>query len=359
MVRYTYLLPIRRRVFGAGEANVLRRYLVFVRSTGAETLVVDGSPVEVFQRHDQLWHDVCRHEPVDSRLQFLNDKVNGIHTGIRVATSEKIVLADDDIRYGRPEIDKVLQLLDTFEVVRPQNYLRLDLVGRDVCRSAANERREHSSELAGAYSVEPISHTLPFWAKMEAARMLINRATLRTADYPGTCAFRRSTMLIAGEYDGDVLFDNEELIRHLARAGARICYANDLFVPKRPPKFRKWLEQRPRQAYEDFGLRFKTFFFAFFLPVLIGLVVADRRWIALPLLASLVALAGWLRGEGRKYVALHTCFYAPLWVIERSLSTYWAFYWFITRGGYPFGERLLSKGIGRDWVEGGRIAARQ
>ena len=27
-------------------------------------------------------------------------------------------------------------------------------------------------------------------------------------------------------------------------------------------------------------------------------------------------------------------------------------------GGYPFGERLLKKGIGRDWFEGGRIAAK-
>jgi hypothetical protein len=29
-----------------------------------------------------------------------------------------------------------------------------------------------------------------------------------------------------------------------------------------------------------------------------------------------------------------------------------------TRGGYPFGDALLSKGIGRDWIEGGQIAAR-
>jgi hypothetical protein len=51
--------------------------------------------------------------------------------------------------------------------------------------------------------------------------------------------------------------------------------------------------------------------------------------------------------------------FAPLWVIERSLSTYWAFYWYVRRGGYPFGDRVLSKGIGRDWVEGGKVAARQ
>ena len=106
-----------------------------------------------------------------------------------------------------------------------------------------------------------------WWARMEAARMLINRATLKTADYPGTCAFRRQTFFDLGEYDGDVLFDNEELIRHFARSGARIDYENDFFILKRPPEFRKWLEQRPRQAYEDFGLRGKTVLFASILPL--------------------------------------------------------------------------------------------
>ena len=49
--------------------------------------------------------------------------------------------------------------------------------------------------------------------------MLINRALLRTADYPGTCAFHRATMLRVGHYDGDVLFDNEEIIRGKKRKG--------------------------------------------------------------------------------------------------------------------------------------------
>jgi hypothetical protein len=26
-------------------------------------------------------------------------------------------------------------------------------------------------------------------------------------------------------------------------------------------------------------------------------------------------------------------------------------------GGYPFGDKILSKGIGRDWIRGGQIAA--
>ena len=329
----TYLLPIRRKTFSAGEAAELREYLSILQADGYEVLVVDGSPPPVFAEHDQLWSAVCRHERVDSRYRFPNDKVNGVHTGVALATTEKIILADDDIRYRKIDIEQVSELVDTFDVVRPQNYL----VGTPRCGVRACQ------------SDVPTESSLPVWAKMEAARMLINRATLRRADYPGTCAFRRSTFLAAGDYDGDVLFDNEEMLRHFARTGARLCYANDLFVAKRPPTFRKWLEQRPRQAYEDFGLRFKTILFASLLPIMTAIAVLDPRWLSVLLLSILLAFVGWLRGGARKYFRLNVCLFAPLWVLERTLSTYWAFGWFLTRGGYPFGDRLLTKGIGRDW----------
>ena len=302
-------------------------------------LVIDGSPAEVFAAYERIWGDLCRHEPVDLRFKFLNDKVNGIHTGIALATHEKIILADDDIRYTKIDTERMCALLDDFEVVRPQNYL--------LCSHRP---------LGGQDGPESRGYTV--WALTESARMLINRATLRTADYPGTCGFRRETFLRAGEYDGDVLFDNEELIRHFARHGARIAFENDFFIAKRAPTLRKWLEQRPRQAYEDFGLRFKTILFASLLPISIAIAVVDPKWLSTFLLSILVALAGWFRGDARKYFPFPACLFAPLWIVERMFSTYWAFYWLLTRGGYPFGKRLLSKGIGRDWFEGGRIAAK-
>jgi hypothetical protein len=259
----------------------------------------------------------------------MNDKVNGIHTGVERASCEKIVLADDDIRYTAANLEHARALLDEYEMVRPQNFLS----------------------------------PLPWWARMESARMLINRATLRTGDYPGTCAFRRSTMLRVGHYDGDVLFDNEEIVRHFARAGAKISYAIDFFVQKRPPALQKWKEQRPRQAYEDFGLRAKTALFLA-LPIIIVLSAVAAGWAGFLLAVMLISIfgiglacAGGARGEASEYIPGWTCLYAPLWIFERSFSTYWAVYWYFRHGGYPFGDKLLTKGIGRDWVEGGRVAA--
>ena len=323
MKRCTYLLPIRRVEFDLAEAEAFRAYFESLNGAGCELLVIDGSPDDAFAQHDRLWSGVCRHERVDRHYGYLNDKVNGVHTGVALASHERIILADDDVRYSAANVDETCELLDEFEVVRPQNYLS----------------------------------PLPWWARIESARMLINRATLRTADYPGTCAFRRATMLRVGHYDGDVLFDNEEIIRHFARSGASICYANNLFVQKRPPTFRKWREQRPRQAYEDFPLRTKTFIF-FLIPFMLLLALSIGRFltafVALVLISTGIALYGRARGNAAKFIPRSVPFFAPLWIIERSLSTYAALYWLVRRGGYPFGDRLLTKGVGRDWFAGAR-----
>jgi hypothetical protein len=328
--RCTYLLPIRRVRAGREEMESFARYFRMLAGAGCEVLVVDGSPPEVFEEHDIAWQGICKHVKVNPRYTYLNGKVNGVHTGVDLASCEHIILADDDIRYTAEDISRMCRLLDRHEMVRPQNYLS----------------------------------PLPWWGRMEAARMLINRGVLQTGDYPGTCAFRRSTCLRVGHYDGDVLFDNEEIVRHFLLQGADVHYALDFFVHKRPPTFQKWMEQRPRQAYEDFVMRAKTAVFMSLLPVglalglLFGASAALSFVLFVSLCAVMLALRGILRDKAYKFFRPYVVFYAPLWVFERALSSYWALYWRIARGGYPFGDRLLSKGTGRAWVAGGRIQTR-
>lgn len=328
--RCTYLLPIRRVRAGSIEAEAFAEYFRSLAAAGCEVLVVDGSPREVFDAHAQAWAGACRHVAVDPKYKYLNGKVNGVHTGVDLASCERIVLADDDIRYTAADIARACALLDRHEMVRPQNYLA----------------------------------PLPWWARTESARMLINRGTLRAGDYPGTCAFRRSTCLRVGHYDGDVLFDNEEIVRHFALSGADVLCATDFFVLKRPPTFAKWMEQRPRQAYEDFVMWGKTALFASLIPAALALWLlrggaAALVFAAAVCLASLVvALRGLLRDRAYQYFPARTALYAPLWVLERALSVYWAFYWRVRYGGYPFGAALLSKGTGRAWVAGGRVESR-
>lgn len=323
--RCTYLLTIRRVRFDEREAKDFVDYFRLLADAGCAVLVVDGSPRDVFDAHEKEWFGACSHVPVNPRYTYLNGKVNGIHTGVGLSAHERIILADDDIRYTASDVRRMFELLGNYEMVRPQNYLR----------------------------------PLPFRACTEAARMLINRAWIKEGDYPGTLGVRRGAMLRVGHYDGDVLFDNEELVRHFRTRGASVCYARDFFILKRPPSLRKWIEQRPRQAYEDFVMRVKTTFFAA-LPAALVLawLAGGWRW-ALAFAAAgacgaaLVAARGLDDGALRFFPAW-LCLYAPLLVAERAVSTYWAFYWRVARGGYPFGDKLLSKGTGRAW----RIARR-
>lgn len=323
----SFIVPIRRVRFDPLEVKGLADYFKSLRLAGCEVLIVDGSPKPIFEEHQKAWQGFSRHVAPDPKYTYLNGKVNGVHTGVDLASCERIILADDDIRYRGADVKRMCKLLDTFEMVRPQNF------------------------------VAP----LPWWARLETARILINRGVLRAGDYPGTCGFRRSTMRRVGQYDGDVLFDNEEIVRHFAINGVDINYALDFFILKRPPTFTKWLEQRPRQAYEDFVMRFKTAFFLSVVPVLLGLASLVNVRTALlflavvSLMSVLVSSRGMLRNAAYRFFPVSSPLFAPLWIFERSLSIYWALYWWARYGGYPFGPKLLSKGTGNAWVAGGRI----
>ena len=316
----TYLLTIRRVRFDREEAIDFHKYFMTLAVAGSEVLVVDGSPPGVFSKHAKEWRNVCRHEPVDPQYKYLNGKVNGIHTGVGLAAHDSIILADDDIRYTPDDVRRMSDLLENYDMVRPQNYFR----------------------------------PLPVWARTEAARMLINRAFIREGDYSGTLGVTRGAMLRVGHYDGDVLFDNEEIVRHFRLKGARIGYARDFFLLKLPPSFEKWIEQRPRQAYEDFVMRAKTLFFAA-VPIVLALTLLKSGWrmtliyAALISLGAIVSAARGLNDGATKFFPPQVVFYAPLWVAERCFSTYWAFYWYLRHGGYPFGDKVVAKGTGRAW----------
>src|ERR1043165_9162766 len=118
------------------------------------------------------------------------------------------------------------------------------------------------------------------------------------------------------------------------------------------------IEQRPRQAYEDFGMRMKTTFFISLLPaaIALGLISGARTALVFFTLVSagsvLVACGGLSRNKAYRVFPGYVVLYAPLWLLERALSVYWALYWRMAYGGYPFGDRILSKGTGRAWMAG-------
>ncbi|MDQ3765823.1 MAG: hypothetical protein M3346_00535 [Actinomycetota bacterium] len=57
-----------------------------------------------------------------------------------------------------------------------------------------------------------------------------------------------------GGYDGNVLFENLELIRTVERNGGRVVSPLDLYVEQLAPTRARFFSQRVRQAYDDFAL---------------------------------------------------------------------------------------------------------
>ncbi|MEH1100636.1 glycosyltransferase [Micromonospora sp. CPCC 205561] len=299
-----YVLPLRWTDDAelAGLTDYLRRLSGLVDVT-----VVDGSPPEVFERHERAWRGLVRHLRPDPALRGVNGKVTGVLTGVGAARHEHVVIADDDVRYDEAGLRAVHRLLDRVDLVRPQNYF------------------------------DP----LPWHAWWDTGRTLLNRAL--GADYPGTLAVRRSTFLAMGGYDPDVLFENLELIRTVRAYGGTEAAPAWLYVRRLPPDTAHFLGQRVRQAYDDLAQPARLVVSLAVLPALATAVAARRPGLLLGAAATTVALAeaGRRRAGGAAVFPPVTSLAAPFWVLERGACSWLA-----------VGRRLLFGGVR---YAGGRV----
>lgn len=299
MTKLTYVLPLRWE--DDAGLDELTAYLHRL-ARHVDVLVVDGSPEEIFERHARTWRNVARHVRPDARFRFAMGKVDAVLTGVELAPHEKLIVADDDVRYGEAELERVAAALEDADLVWPQNYF------------------------------DP----LPWHARWDTARSLLNRAF--SHDYPGTVGLRRSTLLACGGYDGDVMFENLELRRTIEAVGGRVATPLDLYVRRLPPSARYFLSQRVRQAYDDFALPFRM---SAFLAIAPGVALASARrrpgtvaWGA----AASIALAevGRRRAGGRRVFPATASLFAPAWIAERALTSWLALWQRVARGGVRY-----------------------
>lgn len=275
-----------------------------------DVTVVDGSEPALFSAHARALPAGVRHLPVQP-WPGRNGKVAGVMTGVRQARHERVVLADDDVRYTEATLRAVAGLLDDADLVRPQNVF------------------------------EPA----PWHARWDTGRSLLNRALGH--DYPGTLALRRSALLRAGGYDGDVLFENLELIRTVEAAGGRTRTADDVYVPRRPPTARHFAGQRVRQAYDDFAQPVRLAAELAVLPAIVAAVAGRRPGrlrVLLAGVAAVVALAevGRRRAGGARVFPRTAALWAPLWLAERVVCV-WLAVGARLRGGVRYSDGRLRR----------------
>lgn len=299
-----YVLPLRWAADDPAELADLTGYLRALCGELAVT-VVDGSPPPVFAAHAAAWADLpLRHLPPDPDLDFAMGKVNGVWTGLRRPGPERVVIADDDVRWPLPVLRTALDLLDRADVVRPQN----------------------------------VFDPAPWHARWDTGRTLLNRAF--AADWPGTLAVRRSMLHKTGGYDGDAMFENLELVRTVQAAGGTELPMPGLYVPRRPPTSAHFRGQRVRQAYDSFAQPGRLVAELAVLPLV---ALARRRpRVLLAGVAGVVGVAevGRRRAGGAAVYPRTAALWAPLWLAERAVCS-WLAVVARLRGGVPYHSRRL------------------
>lgn len=281
----SYVLPIAATT---PQLRPLTGYLTRLSRIISDVIVVDGSPPEVFAAHAQAWSGQVRH--IRPQIQTGNGKVAGVLTGVCLADHEAIVLADDDVRYRQSELVRLVNLLQNYEVVRPQNYFR----------------------------------PLPWHARWDTARSLYNR--LSGGDWPGTLGIQRSALLKAGGYSGEVLFENFEMVRTICAVGGQELVAADLYVARRPPTTSHFLSQRVRQAYDEWARPVRYAGQLALLPVLF-LMVTQFGFELLACVATVAisaAEAGRRKSGGMRVFDAGSAFWGPAWICERAMTSWLA-----------------------------------
>jgi hypothetical protein len=307
MIETSYVMPMRRGA-QAEDAEELWAYIRILSTRVREVIIVDGSPPKIFEAHAAaLGGSSVRHVSVNPELVTPMGKVGGVLTGLRLASHERVVIADDDVRYTSDALTRVVTLLGRYHVVRPQNYF------------------------------DP----LPWHARYDTARTLLNR--LFGGDWPGTLGVRRSALGVAGGYDGGVMFENLELVRTVRAVGGTEVVPLDLFVARRPPSTRHFFSQRVRQAYDELARPLRFGLFLAMLPLATALA-ARRRWAKLGVAvgASVVlAEAGRRRGGGTAVFPATASLLAPAWLAERAACVWLALGARLFLGGIPYGDSVL------------------
>jgi glycosyltransferase involved in cell wall biosynthesis len=294
----SYLLPIKAR--DTAHAEELAAYLRSLHCV--QIVVVDDSDRSIFDAHARAFDSSILHVRPDPAIRGANGKVRNVLSGLRYCRSEKVVIADDDVRYSPWALRAVIAALDDADIVRPQNYF------------------------------DP----LPWHALLDTSRTLINRAL--DGDWPGTLAFRRSSAPFG--YDADALFENLELVRTVRSRGGRESIRRDIYVRRLPPTTQHYVRQRVRQAYDEFARPVRLLATLAILP---ACLLKPSLIPAFATLSVAAAFAGWLRDGGHRYFSRLAVLLAPLWLAERAICAWLAVYERVRYGGVRYAGRVVKR----------------
>jgi hypothetical protein len=301
--RCSYLVVLENDFRSADELRELATYLSEVAVSDFEVIIFDASSPEAVEENRRVLRWVGRHTTARPEHVTGTGNIDAIRAAIDLASCDKVIVADAHVRYSRESLDDLTALLELHEVVEPQDYF------------------------------DP----LPWWGGIEAGRILVHRSISPLPDSGSTFGFRKRA--IRGLRAIDQATNAHDYVRRLASQGAEVFTSMRLFVRRIPPRFSDWIRGLPRRAEQEFTMPAKAALFFMLMPALIAVALLGGARMAGTVAGAIsfasVALA--LRGRigAGRFFPWRACFFAPLWVLQRSLSVYCALLWRVSGSSEP------------------------
>jgi hypothetical protein len=273
--RCTYLVVLTHEFASNEELHDLAGYLSSLSVCDFEIAIIDTVPSDENRR-------VLRWV---GRYIALKTSVDPVRAAFDVASCEKVIVADAKTRYSHDGLDHLCAMLDLHEVVAPQDYL------------------------------DP----LPWWGALESGRMLLLRGLGSLSEDGVTFGFRKRAVRGLRSIDKAIVTDHP--VRRLESRGAEVFSAMDIFARRIPPALDRWFRDRPRQ-FDQPAIFFGVLPLALILAFLSGVHAAALYLGVLGFCGLVIAIRG--RIGAAQFFPLRACFFAPVWLLERSISVYGA-----------------------------------
>lgn len=301
--RCTYLVALEGDCASADDLRELAAYLSNLAVSDFDVVIVDGSRPPTLDRNRQTLRWVGRHVVAGPQHLTADGSIDLIRAAVDLATCDKVIVADAQVRYSDEAIDRICTLLDLHEVVEPQDY------------------------------IDP----LPWWSGIDAGRMLLHRSLSPLPDHGSTFGFRKNAIRGLRSLEHGVASDDD--VRRLASQGAEVFCAIEVFVRRLPPVLSDWLRDLPRHADDDFSVSAKAAFFFGLLPITLVLILLGGARLAGGYAGAIAFASLGLAMRGRMGAAAffpwRACLFAPVGILERSISVYWALLRRLSWGSEP------------------------
>ncbi|HEY8133848.1 MAG TPA: hypothetical protein VII12_18360 [Thermoanaerobaculia bacterium] len=299
----TYLVALEGDCASADDLRELAAYLSNLAVSDFDVVIVDGSRPPTLDRNRQTLRWVGRHVVAGPQHLTADGSIDLIRAAVDLATCDKVIVADAQVRYSDEAIDRICTLLDLHEVVEPQDY------------------------------IDP----LPWWSGIDAGRMLLHRSLSPLPDHGSTFGFRKNAIRGLRGLEHGVASDDD--VRRLASQGAEVFCAIEVFVRRLPPVLSDWLRDLPRHADDDFSVSAKAAFFFGLLPITLVLILLGGARLAGGYAGAIAFASLGLAMRGRMGAAAffpwRACLFAPVGILERSISVYWALLRRLSWGSEP------------------------